>query len=144
MRIVCLRNHSLVSVVVLVFRKRNHSIVVGIKIFKPWEHGWVGLGVELEVFSLVLFEFQSRHLVVVVDICLTEFVCKLLDGRSLDVFLKLRVLHLEAGDVLDVSLVESLLLHGRGLFRLLNGTPRVELGAEKPRGGTNSDIFHEW
>lgn len=64
----------------------------------------------LEVFSLVLFEFQPRHLVVAVGIGLAEFVRQLLDGRGLDVFLELDVLHFEVGHVLDVSLVEFLLL----------------------------------
>lgn len=140
----CLRNHALFSVVILVFRKCDHSVVIGIKVFKPGEHGWVCLGVELEVFSLVLFELQSRHLVVAVGIGLTEFIGELLDSGSLDVFLELCVLHLEVGHVLDVSLVEPLLLHARDLFGLFDGTPRMELCAQKPRKATNGDIFHHW
>ena len=144
MRIVCLPNHALFPVVVLVLRKGDHSIVIGIKVLKPREHGWVGIGVELEVFSLVLFEFQPGHLVVAVGIGLTEFVRKLLDGCGLDVFLELCVLHLEIGHVLYISLVEFLLLNARDLLRLFDSTPRMELCTQKPGGGTNGCVSHEW
>lgn len=139
-----LRNHTLFSVIVLVLPKCNHSVVIGIKVFKSWEHGWIGLGVELEVFSLVLFEFQSRHLVVAVGIGLTELISQLLDSGGLDVFLELCVLHLEVGHILDVSLVKPLLLHSRDLFGLFGCTPRMELCAQEPTTGTDYDVFHHW
>ena len=107
--------HALFSVIVLVLRKRDHSIVIGIKVFESWEHGWIGLGMHLEVLSLVLLEFQSRNLVVLVGIGLTEFISKLLHSRGLDVFLELHVLRFEGRNVLDVSLVELLLLECRCL-----------------------------
>ena len=69
----------------------------------------------LEGLSLVLLEFQSRNLVVLVGIGLTEFISKLLHSRGLDVFLELHVLRFEGRNVLDASLVELLLLECRCL-----------------------------
>lgn len=89
---ICLPNHALLSVIVLVFCKRDHSVVIGIEVLKPREHGRVGIGMLLEIFSLVLFEFQPGDPVVAVGIGLAEFVRQLLDGRGLDVFLELDVL----------------------------------------------------
>ena len=138
-----LLNHALLSVVVLVLCKRDHTVVIGIEVFEPWEHGWVGFGMLLEVLSLVLFEFQSGYLVVAVDIGFAEFVRQLLDRGCLDVILELGVVEFEVGNILEVSLVESLLALSGFAFRLFDGTPRVELRAQKPGGGADGEVFYE-